>query len=195
MAPILDYCCLVLIGHRAAVALLLFALAGCSTVSIGDPARRLRLRQVDGTWLSLDDLRGRVVMVEFTATWCPACSALRPSLEAIAAQESQLEWVVVNVGETRFRVVAYLRDHALPATARAVIDEPGDSAFAWDAAPIPTVFLLDRKGIVRFVSRGYSVGLPSELRAAVRRLIANESANVSAAATTITSTASRLGPR
>ena len=76
------------------------------------PAPALRLPQLDGSTLDLASLKGKVVLVNFWATWCPPCVEEIPSLQRLyqARKDRGLEILAVEVGDPREQVAAFLAD-------------------------------------------------------------------------------------
>ncbi|MGE5360591.1 MAG: TlpA family protein disulfide reductase [Bacteroidales bacterium] len=122
----------------------------------GDKAPDLRLPTAAGSTLALSDLRGEVILVDFWASWCAPCQASFPALSDLHAElhDRGFEVVAVNVDERRDDADAFLaaRPHAMPV----VFDPAGDAPSAFGVSAMPTSFLLDRDGRVRFVHVGYT---------------------------------------
>jgi cytochrome c biogenesis protein CcmG/thiol:disulfide interchange protein DsbE len=100
----------------ACVALALLALLGVSMrdasreLEAGGPAPDFRLRTFDGSELSLSDMRGKVVVLNFWASWCAECAIEAPALEAIWRDFKDRDVVVIGVGymDTEPAARAYL---------------------------------------------------------------------------------------
>ncbi len=123
-----------------------------------------------GGVLSLEHLRGQVVLVNFWATWCPPCRAEMPGIEKVyeARRGDGFTVVGVSVDEVSAqRVASFLRDHGITypvamATPRAVAAFGGVNDY-------PTSFLIDRRGRLRYTVRGMFT--ETALSAAVQRLL------------------------
>ena len=112
------------------------------------------LPDVQGRQHSLDDYRGRVVLVNFWASWCPPCIQEMPVLEKLGKMldGQPFEILTVNVGEARYRVWKFVKliKFGLPV----LLDARKDTFTAWGVSVLPTSFLLDKKGRIRYQVKG-----------------------------------------
>jgi thiol-disulfide isomerase/thioredoxin len=121
---------------------------------------------------TLGGLRGRVVVLEFWATWCGACRALLPTLNAWHDRYEPKGALVVSV--TTDPVEKAALDAATLGLEYPVLSDPdGLTAQAYQAFALPTLFVIDRGGVVRDVSVGYDPARIAELEATVARLLSD----------------------
>ncbi len=109
----------------------------------------LTLMTVDGRELDLTELKGKAVLVNFWATWCPPCRLEMPDLEAFY-QQNQADGVVViaiNAGEPAGMVDSYVDELGL--SFDVLLDPTMQSMHAFRVASLPTSFFVDRDGVVR----------------------------------------------
>lgn len=119
------------------------------------------LNDLDGRPVSLDQYRGKVVLLNFWATWCEPCKAETPALEA-AYRKLQGEGFVIlgvdlyNAERNQRRgledVQRFARTYGV--SYPLLLDEAGDVGGAYAIAPIPTSYMIDREGKVRYVKVG-----------------------------------------
>jgi cytochrome c biogenesis protein CcmG/thiol:disulfide interchange protein DsbE len=122
---------------------------------IGKPAPIFTLRTVDGSSsLSLKDLRGRVVVIDFWASWCSPCRKSLPRLAELETHEQRVKVLAVNVDDQRINAVEFLKRNKLKITS--VYDANKDVAGNYDIPAMPSALIVDKSGIVRFVHPGYS---------------------------------------
>jgi thiol-disulfide isomerase/thioredoxin len=120
---------------------------------------------------TLQSLRGRVVVLEFWATWCGACRALMPLLndwhDRYPAGQAQIVSVTLDSPGKAAHDAAQL------GMRYSVLSDPeGQTAQLYQAFALPTLFVIDRAGVVRDVSVGYDPKRLRALQALVERLIA-----------------------
>jgi thiol-disulfide isomerase/thioredoxin len=143
----------------------LLALACCSSVTAvaADlplrpwPARlatpALRLSGLDGRAWDLAALRGKVVVVNFWASWCAPCVEELPVLGALALRgRDDVVVLGVNYMEPRSTIDAFAREHPLPYPV--LRDRDGAAFKAWTAGVMPTTVLIDRQGRARWRTAG-----------------------------------------
>jgi thiol-disulfide isomerase/thioredoxin len=144
-----------------AAALAVHELVAGEGLEAGKPAPDVTLVRLDGTPLPLGSLKGRVVLLNFWATWCPPCVEEMPELVAIAKEYEAKGVVFVasnqeDPGEAQEAVPAWLARHPAVGPYVALGDDSVAQAFAVQA--LPTTYVLDREGRVLEVARGQVQG-------------------------------------
>lgn len=118
------------------------------------PAPPIDATLTSGAPFSLFALRGRPALVYFWAEWCPVCATNQGAMDAVLADHPAVT-VAMQSGPAA-DVQAYLDRHRLQWPT--VADESGALARLYGVRGVPAVFVLDRQGEVRFVTRGYTTG-------------------------------------
>jgi len=126
-----------------------------------------------GKTFPLSEQRGKVVVLDFWASWCVPCVAALPHLQELyhAEKERGLEVVAINYLETPAAAIAFARelDIEIPI---GLYDDVLDDVF--DVKALPTLFIADRRGDLRGRWREYRPGLEKELAEAVHVLLDEE---------------------
>ncbi len=127
-------------------------------VEIGAKAPEFRLPQFGSTaQFSLADVRGKVVLVDFWASWCAPCRESLPQYEKLytGLAHADFEIVAVNLDEELGDVKKFLAAH--PVNYPVVLDPAGDVPRAFGLGGMPTSYLIDRSGVVRLRSQGFNL--------------------------------------
>lgn len=118
------------------------------------PAPDFTLRDVDGRTHKLSSLRGKVVLINFWATWCPPCRAEMPSMQR-AWQKLRAEnfaMLAVNVGEDEDMVFGFTTPE--PLEFPLLLDRDSTVVKAWPVRALPTTFIVDPEGRIAFRAIG-----------------------------------------
>jgi cytochrome c-type biogenesis protein len=103
---------------------------------------------LDGTQCRLSDLQGKVVFLNFWATWCPPCRAEMPSMEAVYQQlrDRGFEILAVNIQEGAASVSAFMKENKL--SFPVALDESGKISGLYGVQAIPTSYIIDKRGLI-----------------------------------------------
>ncbi len=131
----------------------------------------LQLDDPDGHPHRLADYLGRVVLVNFWGTWCAPCVAEMPSLQRLqdSLAGKPFRVLTVNLGENRPRVRHFKDQHRL--SFDFLIDAEGDAAQAWGVEFIPSSFVVDARGRLRYRANGALGWDEPEVRERVKGLV------------------------
>ena len=130
-------------------------------VNVGELAPDFTLVDLDGNQVSLSDFRGKTVFVNFWATWCPPCRAEMPEIEAVYQEHKDKDVVVIGVdilvseilrGYDENDVFQYVQQGGYSWTF--VLDTTGEVAASYNVTAIPTIFFIDKDGIIQVVNIG-----------------------------------------
>ncbi len=112
------------------------------------PAVDFELEDLDGNLIRLSSMHGRVVFLNFWATWCPPCRAEMPSMENLYNRfaSRDFEIVAVNLQEKNKQVSKFVADNGL--TFKILLDKTGSTGAAYGARSIPTTYIINRDGSV-----------------------------------------------
>jgi peroxiredoxin len=124
-------------------------------VGKGQRAPEFSLTTLKGDKVSLASLKGKVVLLDFWAQWCEPCKKELPQLEKLAKQWAGKDVVVVGINIDKQRDNAERLTKLLGITFPTLLDPSGSVAGTYDLPKMPTSFVIDRKGIVRFVHEGF----------------------------------------
>ena len=159
--------CLLLLSLAAAPALP----TSLDPIRAGAPAPQFELNSSSGKPLSLADLKGRIVLVNLWASWCGPCRKEMPLLEQLNRQyrSKGVTLVGVNVEPDSAAATDWLK--ATPVSFPILFDVDSKVSKLYQVEGMPNTVILDRKGNVRYIHRGYSAGAENEYLDQIRALI------------------------
>jgi peroxiredoxin len=140
-------------------------------VAVGEPAPALVAPQADGEPMSLAALRGRVVYVDFWASWCGPCRQAMPAYEKLWKELGAQGLTVLGVNVDSEREPANRALKQAGTTFPVVFDPKGRWPESFGLPAMPTAYLIDRKGVVRYVHAGFRSGDVAGLRARIDALL------------------------
>jgi peroxiredoxin len=139
----------------AAALLLLVAPSANAGVGKGQKAPEFALPTLKGPTLSLASLRGKVVLIDFWAQWCEPCKKELPELDRLAKTYASKGVVVLAVNIDKQRGNAERLVKQLGLGLDVLLDPAGSVAASYDPPKMPTSFVVDKRGIVRYVNEGF----------------------------------------
>jgi thiol-disulfide isomerase/thioredoxin len=159
----------------------LLALAACAGMQAAGAAEfqrwvygatpALELQDMKGRLHRLADYRGKVVLVNFWATWCEPCRDEMPSIERLRAslKGEPFEVLAVNLAEPRSRIEHFLAN--LPLSFPILRDTDTQTAKAWRARMLPATYLVDASGRIRYLHYGELDWSGAAARARIQELL------------------------
>lgn len=142
---------------------------------VGFAAPDFTLDLLDGGELTLSDLRGKAVVVNLWASWCPPCRAEMPALQRIyeANRERGLEIVAVNTTfqDSEADAAEFVQEFGL--TFPVVLDRLGEASRAYQLRALPTTFFIDSSGVIQQVVLGGPMS-ETTMQTAIESLLTNE---------------------
>ncbi len=152
--------------------ILLFS--GCTrspeNVEIDRPAPAFKLRDLGGQEVSLNQFRGKVVLLDFWQTSCGPCRMTMPLLEKLQKEYAgRMVLLAINLQETPEIVQEYMRQQNLHS--QVLFDQDGTVGEIYGAGAIPMQVLIDKTGIVREIQVGFNPQMASQFRAKIQNLL------------------------
>ncbi len=102
----------------------------------------------DGQILRLSSYRGKVVVVNFWATWCPSCRSEMPALQRVAASEPDVVVLEVDLMEPGDKARSFLDSLGLDRL-QPVLDSDGATTLRYGVLSLPSTFFIDKDGVIR----------------------------------------------
>jgi cytochrome c biogenesis protein CcmG, thiol:disulfide interchange protein DsbE len=116
---------------------------------IGSPAPEFALKSIDGSTVQLSELRGKALMVNFWATWCPPCKEEMPVLQSAYEKyrDEGFEFVGIDMKEDEATVRNFVEEGGYSWTF--LLDSDGQVSNSYRVVGVPTTYFIDREGIIQ----------------------------------------------
>ncbi|MES9859751.1 MAG: TlpA disulfide reductase family protein [Candidatus Thiodiazotropha sp. LLP2] len=135
------------------------------------PAPDFTLKSRTGENIKLSELRGNVVMVNFWASWCGPCRQEMPILQQLYDRYQDMGFVLlgVNVDEESALADKMLKD--IPVNFPVLYDNENSVSKQYQVKAMPSTFMVDRDGKIRFLHKGYKPGYEDDYQQQIRTLL------------------------
>jgi len=159
------------LGHLPALALAAVLLAMAPPARADGPAPDFTLQSREGVSVSLSELRGEVVLINFWASWCGPCRQEMPLLEALYQRYAALGFTMlgVNTDEDPANAEQMLADN--PVSFPILYDSSNEVTRLYEVIAMPSTVLVDRAGNIRYLHKGYKPGYENHYQDQIRALI------------------------
>jgi peroxiredoxin len=114
-----------------------------------------------------------VVLLDFWAMWCGPCRLIQPKLSALQAKYGAQGLSVVGITTDELEQAAAFKERT-QMRYPVVSDPNGETTSAYGVSGLPTLFVIDKRGVVRDVTVGYDPGREASLEALVQTLLAEQ---------------------
>ena len=152
---------------------------GCSArespargVEIGNLAPDFQLDDLDGQSVALSDFKGKPVLVNFWASWCPPCRSEMPFIQDTFTDkkwaDEGLVVLAIDIGESPSAVSEFVKKYGL--TFPVLLDITQDVSLEYYVRGIPTTFFIDREGIIREIRIG-AFSSVTEIERSLKKII------------------------
>ncbi len=137
----------------------------------GQTAPEIALKTLAGETVKLSALKGKVVLVDFWASWCAPCRESMPVLEKLSKSYKDKGFVVlgVNIDNDAEAARKFLKD--LPVSFQVVCDAQKQAAKAYAPPTMPSSYLIDRQGKIHVVHAGFKKSDAAKLEAEIKTLL------------------------
>jgi thiol-disulfide isomerase/thioredoxin len=145
--------------------------SGIESPLVGQPAIAFKLEMLDGAKFNLADRKGRIVVLDFWATWCGPCMQSMPMVDEVVREfaDRGVDLVAVNMEEQAPLIKSTLERHKLKV--QVALDRDGAVAAKYSVTAIPQTVVIDREGKVVRLFVGGGKQTADALRAAIKELI------------------------
>ncbi len=122
----------------------------------GAPLPDFSLADLSGKEHKLSDLKGKVVMVNFWATYCTPCIKEMPSMQRLndSFKGKPFQILAIDLAEERADIAAFMKRFKIAVDFPILLDTEGEVVEAWMVSAVPTTFILDTQGTIRYALYG-----------------------------------------
>ncbi|MDQ6618620.1 MAG: TlpA family protein disulfide reductase [Pseudomonadota bacterium] len=159
------------IAHALAVVLLILQTGTAWAVWVGDQPAPFALLDTRGDLVSLEHLRGKVVYVDFWASWCGPCRRSFPWMNDLQRRFGSRGFAIVGVNVDKRRADADRFLEQVPSSFPIVFDAAGVTPSAWGVRGMPSSYLLDPQGRVVAVETGFLDERKALVEARIEKLL------------------------
>jgi peroxiredoxin len=155
----------------ATLAVLTGVAAPAASIAPGAPAPAFQLHSAASTDVSLNDLKGQVVLINFWASWCGPCRQEMPVLEQLYRKYKAAGFTLigVNVEPKSGDAEGFLK--STPVSFPILFDPDSKVSRLYEVTGMPSTVIVDRAGKVRYIHHGYKPGEESEYLDQIRTLV------------------------
>ena len=156
------------------LAAVLVVASTAAALKAGDTPPPIGLPDLQGEQVDLAELKGKVVVVDFWASWCGPCKEEMPVLEALHEKYSEQGLVIVgiNIDNSRKKMEKFLE--ANPVTFRIVHDPKITIPQRYEPSTMPTSYFIGRDGKLRYVHEGFRKRDAEAIEVKVKTLLAED---------------------
>jgi len=149
---------------------------GAQMAFIGQPAPAFAGQTLSGDEVSLEGLRGKVVVLDFWATWCAPCVAVMPQVQNVASRFAGRNVVVIGINQDRAGSEDKVREFlaARNINFRQILDFEGELGSAYRVSAIPCSVIIDAKGIIQDIDLGGEQNLEQKLTDRIEAVLRGE---------------------
>lgn len=140
-------------------------------VDVKQLAPDIKFTDLAGNPVLLSSFKGKVIFLNFWATWCPPCRGEMPSLEKLHEKMKGKAFVIlaISIGENKLKVANFIKEnkYSFPV----YLDTDNQAADVYKVSGIPTNFLIDKDGYVMFRESGSRDWASAEIQKQIEHLL------------------------
>ena len=157
------------------LAIVMFCAFGSAyAIEISQEAPDFTLKTIDGNDFSLSSQKGKVVILDFWARWCAPCREEFPFLIELSNQnkDNAFSVVAVNIDKKAANAKAFIQKLKVEVPFIVPCDPDSKNPAIYGVENMPTTFVIDKKGIIRYIHKGFLESYKEEYKKQIAELLA-----------------------
>jgi len=145
---------------------------------LNKPAPSFLLQSINDTLVSFSQFKGKIILIDFFATWCVPCRAAIHYIKSILPKITTKNFVVVSIdiGESKDKVISFVNSNGM--TWIVLLDITGSVSNTYMVKSIPTFFIVDQNGVIRYVHVGATKSFFDNIPNIVENLLSESTSNL-----------------
>jgi thiol-disulfide isomerase/thioredoxin len=163
----------IILNYTFILFLTLFISEGFSQEKIGSPAPDFQGKTIKAKEIKLSDFAGKVVLIDFWASWCPPCRQEMPALIEFydSHKNPKFELIAVNIDDKRENMENFL-DNLFPEPEFPIIEDHSQKIPPlFNIEAMPTTIFIDKKGKIRFWHNGFEASYINDFNSELTQLL------------------------
>ena len=154
-----------------------FCLTGALAANAIEPGTKaidFKLPTIEGKEFTLSEQTGRVIVLDFWASWCAPCREEFPFLIELANQNMDKSFAVVavNIDKKSANAKAFIAKLKVEVPFVIPVDAESKIPSKYEVENMPTTFIIDKKGVVRYIHKGFAESYKEEYKKQIAELLA-----------------------
>jgi peroxiredoxin len=154
-------------------AIFTFTLSISFAANVGDTVPSFKANSLDGSkTVDINDLAGKVVFVDFWASWCTPCLKSLPEFEKLQTSFASRDDVIVlaiNLDEDPESANKFLEK--INVSYEILADNTGEIPAAFGVSAMPSSYIIDKSGVIQYVHKGYKSGDVDKIKSKIEQLL------------------------
>ncbi len=151
-----------------------FMFSSAYSIETGKEATDFTLKTMDGNDFTLSSQKGKVVVLDFWASWCAPCREEFPFLVELANQnkDNAFSVVAVNIDKKSANAKAFIQKLKVEVPFIVPCDPDSKNPALYGVENMPTTFVIDKKGVIRYIHKGFLESYKEEYKKQIAELLA-----------------------
>ncbi|MFI5211639.1 MAG: TlpA family protein disulfide reductase [Ignavibacteria bacterium] len=146
---------------------------GIDSQELNSKAPEFSAKDISGNTVTLSDLKGKVILVDFWASWCVPCKKSMPHIIELYNNraDSSFTVIAVNVDEERSKIEEFANSISTQFPFPVIFDKDSKLPSLYNVEGMPTTIIIDKEGLIRFKETGFTNDTREKMDSKVRELL------------------------